>query len=157
MFLPISPPSASSSLTRWPLEVPPIFGIAGHQRNAVHADCETCCVSSPSLAQASAASQPAWPAPTTTTSTFSVIVFIIQFSFHFVYNVQYLSILSFFARKKIPFPLRTEPGSSLLFYYYLCDFSRGFCRFYFPVQNLLKISFTRSSPRLSPRILPRAS
>ena len=156
MFLPISPPSASSSLTRWPLEVPPIFGLQGIIAMLSTLTVKSC-VLSPSLAQASAASQPAWPAPTTTTSTFSVIVFIIQFSFHFVYNVQYLSILSFFARKKIPFPLRTEPGSSLLFYYYLCDFSRGFCRFYFPVQNLLKISFTRSSPRLSPRILPRAS
>ena len=67
MFFPISPPSASISLTRCPLELPPIFGLHG-----IIAILSTLTVkiivSRPSLAHASAASHPACPAPTTTTS-----------------------------------------------------------------------------------------
>ncbi len=63
----ISPPSASSSRTRWPLAVPPMAGLqlitAARSARSV-----TASVWSPVRAQASAASQPAWPRPTTITS-----------------------------------------------------------------------------------------
>jgi hypothetical protein len=65
---PISPPSASISRTRWPLAGPPIDGLQG-----ISATWSSFIVSNrvrqPSRAAASAASHPAWPAPTTTTST----------------------------------------------------------------------------------------
>lgn len=67
IFFPISPPSASNSLTRCPLELPPILGLQG-----ISAMLSTLTVniivSIPSLALARAASHPAWPAPTITTS-----------------------------------------------------------------------------------------
>ena len=67
MARPISPPSASSSRTRWPLAVPPMDGlqgiIASESRFSV-----TSSVLWPMRAQASAASQPACPAPMTTAS-----------------------------------------------------------------------------------------
>ena len=70
IFLPISPPRASISLTRCPLELPPIFGL--HGISAILSTLTVkITVSKPSRAQARAASQPACPAPTTTTSTFS--------------------------------------------------------------------------------------
>ena len=75
IFFPISPPRASSSRTRCPLELPPTFGLHG-----ISAMLSTLTVKmvveSPSLAQASAASHPACPAPTTTTSVYSSNVFI---------------------------------------------------------------------------------
>ena len=67
MFFPISPPSASISLTRCPFELPPILGLHGMSAILSTLTVKTI-VSSPSLAHASAASQPACPAPTTTTS-----------------------------------------------------------------------------------------
>ena len=58
IFLPISPPRASISLTRCPLELPPILGLQG-----IIAILSTLTVniivSSPILAAARAASQPA--------------------------------------------------------------------------------------------------
>ena len=70
MFFPISPPNASISRTRCPFELPPIFGLQG-----INAILSTLTVNMtvfmPSLALARAASQPAWPAPITTTSTYS--------------------------------------------------------------------------------------
>ena len=67
MARPISPPSASSSRTRWPFAVPPMEGlqgiIASESRFSV-----TSSVLWPMRAQASAASQPACPAPMTTAS-----------------------------------------------------------------------------------------
>ena len=38
MAMPISPPSASTSRTRWPLPVPPMAGFAGHQRQRVEVE-----------------------------------------------------------------------------------------------------------------------
>ncbi len=67
---PIRPPSASISRTRWPLAMPPMAGLqdicAMRSRFIV-----TMAVFSPIRAQARAASHPAWPAPTTTTSYLS--------------------------------------------------------------------------------------
>jgi len=67
IFFPISPPNASSSLTRCPLELPPTLGLHG-MRAILSTLTVNTMVSRPSLAQANAASQPAWPAPTTTIS-----------------------------------------------------------------------------------------
>ena len=53
MFFPISPPSASISLTKCPLEVPPIFGLQGI--NAILSTLTVkITVSNPNLAQANA-------------------------------------------------------------------------------------------------------
>ncbi len=64
---PITPPRASISLTRWPLAMPPTAGLqdiwAIKSRFIV-----TMAVLRPMRAHARAASHPAWPAPTTTTS-----------------------------------------------------------------------------------------
>ena len=63
----IAPPSASTSLTRWPLPMPPIDGL-----HDIWPSVSMLCVSSsvlrPMRAEASAASVPAWPPPTTITS-----------------------------------------------------------------------------------------
>ena len=70
IFFPISPPRASISLTKCPLEVPPILGLHG-----IKAMLSTLTVNTivlfPNLADASAASHPACPAPIITTSYFS--------------------------------------------------------------------------------------
>ena len=63
----ISPPSASSSRTRWPLPVPPMAGLQGMLPTASRLIVKTA-VRSPMRAQASPASMPAWPAPITATS-----------------------------------------------------------------------------------------
>ena len=68
---PISPPSASSSLTRWPLAVPPMEGLQGIMASESRFRVRSR-VSKPMRAHASAASQPAWPAPMTTTSNLSI-------------------------------------------------------------------------------------
>ena len=64
--LPISPPKASISRTKWPLASPPMAGLhdicAIVSRFIVKRS-----VRQPSRAEASAASTPAWPAPTTMT------------------------------------------------------------------------------------------
>src|ERR1700676_1281944 len=66
------PPSASISRTRCPLAMPPIAGL--HDICAIKSRfIVTMAVLSPMRAQARAASQPACPAPTTTTSYFSAI------------------------------------------------------------------------------------
>ena len=67
MFLPISPPSASISRTKCPFEVPPTFGLHGIIAMLSILTVKQI-VFKPSLALAKAASQPACPAPTTTTS-----------------------------------------------------------------------------------------
>ena len=63
----MAPPSASISLTRWPLPMPPIDGL-----QLIWPSVSMLCVSSsvaqPMRAAASAASVPAWPPPTTMTS-----------------------------------------------------------------------------------------
>ena len=63
----IAPPIASTSLTRWPLPMPPIDGLQD-----ICPRVSMLCVSSrvfcPMRADASAASVPAWPPPTTMTS-----------------------------------------------------------------------------------------
>ncbi len=67
---PMMPPSASTSRTRWPLATPPMAGLqdiwAMRSRLSVKS-----AVRRPMRAAATAASQPAWPAPTTRTSNFS--------------------------------------------------------------------------------------
>ena len=65
--LPISPPRASSSRTRWPFPVPPMAGLQGMFPTESKLMVKTA-VSQPSLAAARAASMPAWPAPMTATS-----------------------------------------------------------------------------------------
>src|SRR5688500_13565902 len=65
--LAISPPSASISLTRWPLATPPMAGLQDICATISSAPVRTR-VRAPRRAAASAASQPAWPAPTTMTS-----------------------------------------------------------------------------------------
>jgi len=64
---PISPPSASSSRTRCPLPVPPIDGLHGISASASRFSV-TKSVLNPIRAEASAASQPACPAPMTMVS-----------------------------------------------------------------------------------------
>ena len=69
---PISPPSASTSRTKWPLPMPPIDGL--HDISPMlEAFCVTRSVEAPSRAAAAAASQPAWPPPTTITSASSAV------------------------------------------------------------------------------------
>src|SRR5258705_9618576 len=73
------PPSASISRTRCPLAIPPIAGLQDifpiRSRFRVSK-----AVSAPRRAAAGAASQPAWPAPITTTSkTSSKHIFIFQY------------------------------------------------------------------------------
>ena len=70
MALPISPPSASTSRTRWPLPVPPMAGLQGISASASRLSVKSS-VLWPMRASASAASQPACPAPTTTASKVS--------------------------------------------------------------------------------------
>ena len=67
IFFPISPPRASISLTKCPLELPPICGLHGIFAIASKL-IENISVFIPSLADASPASQPACPAPITATS-----------------------------------------------------------------------------------------
>ena len=64
---PIAPPIASTSLTRWPLPMPPIDGLHDNCP-IVSILCVIRSVFAPILAEAKAASAPAWPQPTTTTS-----------------------------------------------------------------------------------------
>src|SRR5699024_8491967 len=67
MTFPISPPRASTSFTRCPFDVPPIFGLHGIIATLSMLTVKTI-VLIPSLAAARAASQPACPAPITATS-----------------------------------------------------------------------------------------
>src|SRR5215475_14453907 len=68
---PMMPPSASTSRTKWPLAMPPTAGL--HDICAIRSTLSVySAVFSPMRAQATAASQPACPAPTTTTSKCSV-------------------------------------------------------------------------------------
>src|SRR5882724_3181296 len=64
---PISPSSASTSRTRWPLPRPPIAGLQDIAP-MVAKRCVTSAVVAPVRAAALAASQPAWPPPITMTS-----------------------------------------------------------------------------------------
>ena len=63
----IAPPSASTSLTRWPLPMPPIDGLQDIWPS-VSMLWVSSSVRRPMRAAASAASVPAWPPPTTMTS-----------------------------------------------------------------------------------------
>src|SRR5688572_30452705 len=64
---PIRPPSASISRTRWPLPRPPTAGL--HERRPTCSRLNvTQATRRPRRAAIRAASAPAWPAPTTTTS-----------------------------------------------------------------------------------------
>src|SRR5690348_10760229 len=63
----IAPPSASTSLTRCPLPIPPIDGLQLIWPS-VSIECVSNSVDAPIRAAASAASVPAWPPPTTMTS-----------------------------------------------------------------------------------------
>ena len=63
----ISPPSASSSRTRWPLPVPPMAGLQGIFPTASRLTVRQT-VFMPIRAAARAASMPACPAPMTATS-----------------------------------------------------------------------------------------
>src|SRR5262245_14612395 len=65
--LAISPPSASISLTMWPLATPPIAGLHDICATMSRLPVSTS-TRAPIRAAASEASQPAWPAPTTITS-----------------------------------------------------------------------------------------
>ena len=67
IFFPISPPRQSISLTKCPFELPPIWGLQGIFATASKL-IENTKVFIPILADANAASQPAWPAPITATS-----------------------------------------------------------------------------------------
>ena len=67
MARPISPPRASISRTKWPLAVPPMDGLQGMSATPSMFSVSSS-VRQPMRAQASAASHPACPAPTTTTS-----------------------------------------------------------------------------------------
>src|SRR5450631_758293 len=69
---PISPSSASTSRTRWPLPRPPIAGLQD-MAPMVTKRWVTSAVLAPMRAEAAAASQPAWPPPTTSTSNFASI------------------------------------------------------------------------------------
>src|SRR6185295_2012575 len=68
---PINPPSASISRNRWPLAVPPTAGLHG-MCATVSVDSVQSPTRTPSRTAAYAASQPAWPAPTTMTSKWSL-------------------------------------------------------------------------------------
>ena len=63
----IAPPSASTSLTRWPLPMPPIDGLQD-MAPSVSMLWVSSRVCAPVRAAASAASVPAWPPPITMTS-----------------------------------------------------------------------------------------
>ncbi|MBA7529291.1 hypothetical protein ES705_21487 [subsurface metagenome] len=67
VFLAISPPKASISLATCPLPGPPIEGLQGIRATLSILEVIRS-VFAPILAAARAASQPAWPAPTTITS-----------------------------------------------------------------------------------------
>src|SRR5476651_1158715 len=67
MTRPITPSSASISRTRWPLPSPPIAGLQDISP-IVSSRWVSSSVRAPSRADAAAASQPAWPPPTTITS-----------------------------------------------------------------------------------------
>ena len=70
---PISPPRASNSLTIWPLAIPPTAGL--HDIWAIlFMSIVTRHVLAPMRAEATAASQPAWPPPITITSYFNVVI-----------------------------------------------------------------------------------
>ena len=73
MFLAISPPRASISLTRWPLASPPMAGLQD-MAPMVSALMTQTSVRQPMRAAASAASQPAWPAPITAMSKSVIMV-----------------------------------------------------------------------------------
>jgi hypothetical protein len=64
---PMSPPSASTSRTRWPLPRPPMAGLQDMTPTAPARSVRRQ-ARAPARAAAAAASQPAWPPPTTTTS-----------------------------------------------------------------------------------------
>ena len=71
---PIIPPSASISCTSWLLAGPPIAGLHGCQAILSRLSVNNA-VEKPSFAVVIAASQPAWPPPTTMTSKFSLLLF----------------------------------------------------------------------------------
>ena len=72
MFLAISPPRQSISLTKCPLELPPMCGLHGIFATASKL-IENNNVFLPILAVANAASHPACPAPITATSNFPAL------------------------------------------------------------------------------------
>ncbi len=111
IFFPISPPRASSSLTRCPLELPPTFGLHGIMQYC-HTYSKYHCFK-PSLAP--------------------------QVLLHILHDRHRL--------------LRYHS----FFLCFILQLPFFFISFYFPIQNLLNISFTRSSPTDSPMILPRFS
>ena len=77
MARPIMPSSASISRTRWPLPSPPIAGL--HDISPIRsARMVISATDAPIRAAAAAASQPAWPPPTTMTS--KLIVMLCPFS-----------------------------------------------------------------------------
>ena len=90
MFLPISPPSASISRTRCPLELPPILGLQG-MRATLSMLTVNIIVSNPRRAAARAASHPACPAPTImmsyVSSTFIRIVLPKSASSHVMHSI----------------------------------------------------------------------
>jgi len=92
IFFPISPPKASISLTKCPLELPPICGLHGILAIASKL-IEKINVFIPNLAAASAASQPACPAPTTATSYSPALysIFSLLFSFRVKQKVLFCS------------------------------------------------------------------
>src|ERR1700682_4413870 len=73
----MAPPRASTSLTRWPLPIPPTEGLQD-----ICPSVSMLCVSNnvlrPIRELASAASVPAWPPPTTITSNLSCKVMILR-------------------------------------------------------------------------------
>src|SRR3982074_3601610 len=69
---PISPSSASTSRTKWPLPSPPIAGLQDIAP-MVAKRWVTSAVTAPMRAAAAAASHPAWPPPTTSTSNLATI------------------------------------------------------------------------------------
>ena len=73
MARPISPPSASISLTRWPLAVPPTAGLQGIKATVCLESVQSA-TEQPSRAAAQAASTPACPAPITATSNLVIKV-----------------------------------------------------------------------------------
>ena len=95
MFLPISPPRASSSRTRCPLELPPTLGLQG-----IRAMLSTLTVNmtvlSPKRAHASDASQPAWPAPTTMMSKNCSRFFMLFLLYFFSYSFSLFFFVIFF-------------------------------------------------------------
>ncbi len=84
--VPIKPPSASISRTRWPFAVPPTAGLHG-MCATVDSDSVQIATVRPSRAAAHAASAPAWPAPITITSKSgnSRICLVMQTNFRYKY------------------------------------------------------------------------